>query len=217
MLPALSLVTFTWGNVSGIDRENGVVVIKPSGVEYDALHPDDMVAVDFLTGEKLPGETLNPSSDTATHLLLYRAFPGIFGVTHTHSRWATVMSQSGLSVPAYGTTHADHFYGAVPCTRALTADEIDGDYERNTGKVIAETFSDKNPLDIPAVLVKSHGPFTWGDSPKKSVENAAVLEEVCFMAWHNRMLNPIITPVPQKLLDKHYLRKHGEAAYYGQK
>ncbi|MBE6890170.1 MAG: L-ribulose-5-phosphate 4-epimerase [Ruminococcaceae bacterium] len=215
-LPKHGLVTFTWGNVSGIDREKGLIVIKPSGVEYDIMTPDDMVVVDLKTGERVEGE-LNPSSDTPTHLVLYRAFPNIGGVVHTHSRWATIYSQAGRGIPALGTTHADYFYGEIPCTRRMTPEEIAGAYEEETGNVIVETFSGKQPDDIPAVLVNSHGPFAWGTDPANAVHNAVVLEELAFMAWHNQMVNPNIKPMQQELMDKHYLRKHGENAYYGQK
>ena len=175
LLPAHGLVTFTWGNVSGIDREKGLVVIKPSGVAYEGMRPEDMVVVDLQTGERVEGE-LNPSSDTPTHLELYRNFLNIQGVVHTHSRWATIFSQAGRGIPAYGTTQGDYFYGEIPCTRAMTDEEIKGEYELNTGKVIVETFADRNPDDMPAVLVKSHGPFTWGTSPENAVHNAVVLE-----------------------------------------
>ena len=181
-LPAHGLVVFTWGNVSGIDRESGLFVIKPSGVEYDKLRPEDMVVMD-LNGNKVEGE-LNPSSDTPTHLELYRNFSEIGGIVHTHSCWATIWAQSGRDIPAYGTTHGDYFYGAVPCTRAMTPDEIHGEYELETGKVIVETFQDKKPSDIPAVLVKSHGPFTWGKDCFEAVHNSVVLEELAMMAWH---------------------------------
>lgn len=215
-LPKHGLVTFTWGNVSGIDREKGLVVIKPSGVEYDAMSPEDMVVVDLKTGERVEGE-LNPSSDTPTHLVLYRAFPNIGGVVHTHSRWATVYSQAGRGIPPLGTTHADYFYGEIPCTRRMTSEEIGGEYELETGNVIVETFNGKSADDIPAVLVNSHGPFTWGTDPANAVHNAVVLEELAFMAWHNQIVNPQIKPMQQELMDKHYLRKHGANAYYGQK
>ena len=215
-LPKHGLVTFTWGNVSGIDREKGLVVIKPSGVEYDVMTPDDMVVVDLKTGERVEGE-LNPSSDTPTHLVLYRAFPNIGGIVHTHSRWATIYSQAGRGIPALGTTHADYFYGEIPCTRRMTPEEIAGEYELETGNVIVETFNGKQPDDIPAVLVNSHGPFTWGTDPDNAVHNAVVLEELAFMAWHNQIVNPQIKPMQQELMDKHYLRKHGANAYYGQK
>ena len=212
-LPKRNLVTYTWGNVSGIDRESGLVVIKPSGVEYEDLKPEDLVVLN-LDGEVVEGD-LNPSSDLATHLALYKAFPKIGGVTHTHSRWATIYSQAGISVPALGTTHADHFYGAVPITRKLTAEEIAGNYEAETGNVIVETFENLDPMAIPGVLVHSHGPFTWGKNAMKSVENAIVLEEVAFMARNTLLLNPNAS-IQQELLDKHYLRKHGANAYYGQ-
>lgn len=213
-LPRMGLVTFTWGNVSGIDRDRGLVVIKPSGVAYDELTPDCMVVVN-LTGEVVEGN-YKPSSDTPTHLRLYEAFPGIGGVTHTHSTWATTFAQAGLPLEAYGTTHADYFHGAVPCARALTADEINGDYEWETGGVIMEAFEGIDPLSIPGVLVKSHGPFTWGLTPLESVHNAAVLEAVAQMGAVSRLLTPGLPPVEQALLDKHYLRKHGKDAYYGQ-
>lgn len=216
LLPKYNLVTFTWGNVSGVDRENGLMVIKPSGVEYDAMKPEDMVVVDLKTGKKVEGR-LNPSSDTDTHCALYNAFPNIKGVVHTHSRWATVFAQSGMGIPALGTTHGDYFYGEIPCTRKMTPEEIGGKYELETGNVIIETFNGKSPDDIPSVLVHSHGPFCWGKDPFNAVHNAVVLEEIAFMAWHNLMLNPDIPPMQQELLDKHYLRKHGANAYYGQK
>ncbi len=216
LLPKYGLITFTWGNVSGIDREKGLVVIKPSGVEYDVMTPEDMVVVDLATGERVEGK-LNPSSDTPTHLVLYRSFPNIGGVVHTHSRWATVYSQSGKGIPALGTTHADYFYGEIPCTRKMTPEEIGGAYEHETGNVIVETFNGKPADDIPAVLVHSHGPFTWGTDPHNAVHNAVVLEELAFMAWHNQMMDPAIPPMQQELMDKHYLRKHGANAYYGQK
>ncbi len=216
LLPKYQLVTFTWGNVSGIDRETGLMAIKPSGIEYDQLTPEDMVLVDVATGKKAEGKW-NPSSDTATHCELYRSFPDLGGIVHTHSRWATVFSQAGKGVPALGTTHGDYFYGEIPCTRKMTAEEIAGEYELNTGKVIVETFSGKNAKDIPSVLVHSHGPFSWGTDPKNAVHNAVVLEELCFMAWHDLMLDPKLPPMQQELLDKHYLRKHGANAYYGQR
>lgn len=215
LLPAHGLVTFTWGNVSGIDREQGLVVIKPSGVDYDGMKPSDMVVVDLATGKTVEGD-LNPSSDTPTHLELYRNFPNIKGVVHTHSRWATIFAQSLREIPAYGTTQGDYFYGEIPCTRLMTAEEIGGEYELNTGKVIVETFAGRNPDDMPAVLVASHGPFTWGSSPENAVHNAVVLEEVAMMALHTEMLGNR-KPMQQELLDKHYLRKHGANAYYGQK
>lgn len=215
LLPRHGLVTFTWGNVSGVDREQGLMVIKPSGVEYDDLRPEDMVVVDLETGERTEGR-LNPSSDTDTHLALYRAFPHIGGVVHTHSRWATIYAQAGRSIPALGTTHGDYFYGEIPCTRKMTPDEIRGRYELETGNVIVETFRDKAPDDIPAVLVHSHAPFCWGKDPLDAVHNAVVLEEIAFMAWHNQMMDPAVPVMQQELLDKHYLRKHGANAYYGQ-
>lgn len=215
LLPKYDLVTFTWGNVSGYDPESGIMAIKPSGVEYESLTPEKIVLVDVNSGKRVEGD-LNPSSDTDTHAELYRSFPGIGGIVHTHSRWATIFSQLGKSVPALGTTHADHFYGPVPCTRKLTPSEIAGSYELETGRVIAETFSGKSYLDIPAVLVHSHGPFTWGKDAQSAVECAVVLEEVCFMAWHCLCLDPQIPDMQPELLSKHYLRKHGENAYYGQ-
>ena len=216
LLPKHNLVTFTWGNVSGVDREKGLMVIKPSGVEYDTMTADDMVVVDLKTGKKVEGD-LNPSSDTDTHVVLYNAFPEIGGIVHTHSRWATAFAQAGRGIPALGTTHGDYFYGEIPCTRKMTPDEIGGKYELETGNVIVETFKDKQPNDIPAVLVHSHGPFTWGTNPKNAVHNAVVLEEVAFMAWHALQMRPDLPPMQQELLDKHYLRKHGANAYYGQK
>ena len=216
LLPKHNLVTFTWGNVSGVDREKGLMVIKPSGVEYATMTAEDMVVVDLKTGKKVEGD-LNPSSDTDTHVVLYNAFPEIGGIVHTHSRWATSFAQAGRGIPALGTTHGDYFYGEIPCTRKMTPDEIGGKYELETGNVIVETFKDKQPNDIPAVLVHSHGPFTWGTDPKNAVHNAVVLEEVAFMAWHALQMRPDLPPMQQELLDKHYLRKHGANAYYGQK
>lgn len=215
MLPKYGLITFTWGNVSGIDRESGLVVIKPSGVEYDEMTADDMVVVN-LDGEVVEGK-LNPSSDTPTHVELYKAFPQIGGIVHTHSRWATIFSQAGQDVPALGTTHGDYFYGSIPCTRKMTPEEISGAYEKETGTVIIETFEGKSANDIPAVLVNSHGPFAWGKNPKEAVHNAVVLEECAMMAWHTINLAGGVLPMQQELLDKHYLRKHGANAYYGQK
>ena len=215
-LPAHGLVTFTWGNVSGVDRASGLMVIKPSGVSYDALSPDDMSVIELETGRQVEG-ALSPSSDTETHLELYRSFAYIGGVVHTHSRWATIYAQAGRGIPPLGTTHADYFYGEIPCTRALTAEEIAGNYERETGRVIAETFQARNADDIPAVLVHSHGPFCWGDTPEKSVFTAEVLAQVAYMAWHNQMMEPALPQIPQELLDKHFLRKHGPDAYYGQR
>lgn len=215
-LPKLGLVTFTWGNVSGIDRERGLVVIKPSGVEYDVMTPEDMVVVSLATGERVEGRW-KPSSDTPTHLVLYRAFPDCGGIVHTHSRWATSFAQAGLGIQPLGTTQGDYFYGEIPCTREMTPAEIAGAYEEETGNVIVETFANQNPAQIPAVLVHSHGPFTWGCDAAEAVHNAAVLEEVSFMNFHSLQLNPGQTRMQQELLDKHYLRKHGKNAYYGQK
>lgn len=217
LLPKYGLVTFTWGNVSGIDREKGLIVIKPSGVEYDGMRPEDMVVVD-MDGSIVEGR-YKPSSDTPTHAALYRAFPALGGIVHTHSRWATSFAQAGRGIPAYGTTQGDYFYGEVPCTRAMTAAEIGGEYERETGNVIVETFEQRgiDPAQVPAALVRSHGPFSWGTDPENAVHNAVVLEEVAFMAFHALALKPDLAPMPQELLDKHYLRKHGPGAYYGQK
>lgn len=216
LLPKYGLITFTWGNVSGVDREQGLMVIKPSGVEYDTMRAEDMVVVDLKTGKKVEGE-LNPSSDTDTHVVLYNAFPEIGGIVHTHSRWATTFAQAGRGIPALGTTHGDYFYGEIPCTRKMTPAEIGGRYEWETGNVIVETFQDKSAKDIPAVLVHSHGPFCWGTDPKNAVHNAVVLEEVAFMGWHALQMHSDLPPMQQELLDKHYLRKHGANAYYGQK
>jgi len=214
-LPRHGLVTFTWGNVSGVDRDLGLMVIKPSGVSYEEMGPDDMVVVSLATGETVEGKW-KPSSDTATHVALYNAFPNIGGIVHTHSRWATSWAQAGRSIPAYGTTHGDYFYGPIPCTRKMTPEEIGGDYERETGNVIVETFVGKDADHIPAVLVHSHGPFAWGTNPMDAVHNAVVLEELAFMAFHTEMLTPGMPSMQQELLDKHYLRKHGKNAYYGQ-
>lgn len=214
LLPKYSLVTFTWGNVSGIDRESGLFVIKPSGVEYEKLTPDDMVVVD-LNGKKVEGR-FNPSSDTPTHLEIYKAFPNIGGIVHTHSSYATSWAQSGLNIPCYGTTHADYIYGDVPCLRCLTKEEIDENYETNTGLLIADYFKDKDYEAVPCVLCKNHGPFTWGKNPHEAVHNAVVLEEVAKMAYRTRLINPEVKPAPQELMDKHYYRKHGANAYYGQ-
>ncbi|MCR4670940.1 MAG: L-ribulose-5-phosphate 4-epimerase [Saccharofermentans sp.] len=214
LLPKFGLVTFTWGNVSGIDREKGLVVIKPSGVEYDSMTADDMVVVD-LDGNVVEGKW-KPSSDTPTHVVLYKAFPNIGGVVHTHSRWAVSFAQAGRAIPAMGTTQGDYFYGDIPCTRPMTDEEIMGEYEKETGKVIVETFKDKDPDAIPGVNVYSHGPFTWGTDPANAVHNAVVMEEVAFMDYHALMLNPGFSGMQQTLLDKHYLRKHGANAYYGQ-
>jgi len=215
LLPKHGLITFTWGNVSGIDREQGLVVIKPSGVSYDVMKTDDMVVVDLKTGKTVEG-SLKPSSDTPTHLELYKAFPNIGGVVHTHSRWATTFAQAGRGIMALGTTQGDYFYGEIPCTRKMTKAEIEGEYEKETGTVIIETFQGKDPDAIPAVLVHSHGPFTWGVDAVDAVHNAVVLEEVAFMNFHTMMLEPNIPSMQQELLDKHYLRKHGANAYYGQ-
>ena len=213
-LPKYGLVTFTWGNVSAIDRESGLVVIKPSGVDYDVMAAEDMVIVD-LEGRVVEGKW-KASSDTPTHLVLYKAFPNIGGIVHTHSRNAASWAQAGMDIPALGTTHGDYFYGDIPCTRKMTPDEIAGEYEKETGNVIVETFKGKNPDDIPAVLVNSHGPFTWGSDAENAVHNAVVLEELAFMAFQAKMLNPGLTAMQSELLDKHYLRKHGANAYYGQ-
>ena len=216
-LPKYGLVTFTWGNVSGVDREKGLMVIKPSGVEYDNMTPDDMVVVSLATGERVEGKS-KPSSDTATHIALYNAFPNIRGVVHTHTRWATSWAQAGKSINAYGTTHGDYFYGTIPCTRKMTPAEIGGEYELETGNVIIETFKDRSidPDQVPAVLVCSHGPFAWGTDPHNAVHNSVVLEELAFMAFHTEAMTPGISSMQQELLDKHYLRKHGKNAYYGQ-
>ncbi len=215
LLPKHGLVTFTWGNVSGIDREKGLVVIKPSGVPYETMKRDDMVVVELETGKVVDGE-LKPSSDTPTHLELYKAFPNIGGIVHTHSRWATSFAQAGRGIAALGTTHGDYFYGEIPCTRKMTEAEIQAEYEKETGTVIIETFKDKNPDAIPGVVVYSHGPFAWGKDAMDAVHNAVVMEEVAFMNIQTMLLNPNIGPMQQELLDKHYLRKHGANAYYGQ-
>lgn len=216
-LPKHNLVTFTWGNVSAIDRASGRVAIKPSGVDYDVMSLDDIVVLDLASGRVVEGSK-KPSSDTATHLALYRAFETIGGIVHTHSRHATIWAQSGLDLPAWGTTHADYFYGSIPCTRLMTAQEIAEDYEHNTGEVIIETFRsrDISPAAVPAVLVNAHGPFAWGSSAEDAVHNAVVLEEVAYMGIFSRQLTPGILNMQQVLLDKHYLRKHGANAYYGQ-
>lgn len=214
-LPRHGLVTFTWGNVSGIDRKKGLFVIKPSGVEYDKLRPEHMVVVD-LEGNKVEGY-LNPSSDTPTHLELYKAFPECGGIVHTHSSWATSFAQACKGIPAFGTTHADYFYGEIPATRLMTKEEIEGEYEKNTGLVIIETFKDKDPMAIPGVLVSNHGPFAWGTDANNAVHNAVVMEEVAKMALRAMQLSPGLPQISQAILDKHYLRKHGANAYYGQK
>ncbi|MCD8327149.1 MAG: L-ribulose-5-phosphate 4-epimerase [Lachnospiraceae bacterium] len=216
-LPRHGLVTFTWGNVSAIDRERGLFVIKPSGVEYEKLTPGDMVVVD-LDGNVVEGH-FKPSSDTPTHLELYKAFPQIGGIVHTHSSYATSWAQSGRSIPCYGTTHADYIYGEVPCVRCLTAEEIAENYEKNTGLLIVSEFQrmGKDPEAVPAVLCKNHGPFAWGKDAKEAVHNAVVLEEVAKMAYRTELINPEVAPAPQELQDKHYYRKHGANAYYGQR
>lgn len=216
-LPKRKLVTYTWGNVSGIAREKGLFVIKPSGVDYDVLRPSDMVVMD-LQGNQVEG-TLNPSSDTKTHLVLYNAFPSIGGIVHTHSPYAVAWAQAGEDLPCYGTTHADYFYGSIPCARHLTHQELDEDYERNTGMTIVETFRERriDPKAVPAVLCYSHGPFTWGKDADQAVYHSVVLEECAKMGIFTRILNPNAAPAPQRMQDKHYLRKHGPNAYYGQK
>ena len=216
-LPRRGLVTYTWGNVSGIDRERSLVVIKPSGVSYEDLTPDMLVVLD-LNGNRIEG-SLNPSSDTKTHLELYKAYPALGGVVHTHSTYAVAFAQARRDLPALGTTHADYFSGPVPCTRELTPAEVDEDYERNTGKVIVETFSARgiDPVYVPGVLCASHGPFTWGKDPAQAVYHAVVLEEVARMALLTLTIDPTAAPAPQHVLDKHFLRKHGPGAYYGQK
>jgi L-ribulose-5-phosphate 4-epimerase len=213
-LPKYRLVTFTWGNVSGIDREKGRVVIKPSGVPYEELKLEDLVVLD-LEGNVIEGK-LKPSSDTPTHLALYNAFPSIGGIVHTHSSWATSWAQAGRSIPALGTTHADYFYGEVPCTRKMTAAEIEGAYELDTGNVIVETFKDLNPAQVPGVLVNCHAPFSWGNDPHNALHNAVVLEEVAKIAYRTFVLQPTVEAMDQTLLDRHFLRKHGAMAYYGQ-
>ena len=215
-LPKYGMVTFTWGNVSAIDRKRGLVAIKPSGVPYENMLPEHMVVVD-MTGKVVQG-TCRPSSDTATHLEIYREFPSVGGVVHTHSRWATAWAQTGKGIPALGTTHADYFYGEIPCARSLNREEIDTDYELNTGRVIVQTFRELgiDPTAVPGVLVSGHGPFAWGRDAHDAVHNSVVLEEVAMMALQTMQLKPDIPPIDQALLDKHYLRKHGKDAYYGQ-
>ncbi|NMM64631.1 L-ribulose-5-phosphate 4-epimerase [Clostridium sp. P21] len=217
MLPKYGLVTLTWGNVSGIDREKGLIVIKPSGVEYTNMKASDMVVVD-LDGNVVEGD-LNPSSDTPTHIVLYKKFTDIKGVVHTHSPWATSFAQAGICIKAAGTTHADYFYGDIPVTPQMTAGEINTEYEKQTGDVIVRTFKDNDidPNNVPAVLVNDHGPFTWGTDPENAVHNALVLEEVAKMTYHSLQLNPHNIRMKQVLLDKHFKRKHGKNAYYGQK
>ncbi len=213
-LPKRGLITYTWGNVSGIDRETGYFVIKPSGVDYDLLKPEDMVVMD-LEGNKIEGH-LNPSSDTPTHIELYKAYPEIGGVVHTHSPWATSWAQAGRYIPCYGTTHADYFYGDIPCARLLTENEIEENYEKNTGLVIVETIGDENPLFVPGILCSNHGPFTWGKDAHDAVHNAVVLEEVAKMASCTESINKNSSKAPQSMQDKHFMRKHGPNAYYGQ-
>jgi L-ribulose-5-phosphate 4-epimerase len=215
LLPKYGLVTFTWGNVSGIDRESGCFVIKPSGVEYENLSPEDMVVVD-LKGNVVEG-SLNPSSDTPTHLELYKAFPKIGAVVHTHSSWATSWAQAGRGIPCYGTTHADYMYGEIPCLRCLSEEEINDAYEINTGRLITEYYKEKDYMAVPACLCKNHGPFAWGKDAKEAVHHSVVLEEVAKMAARCEQINPDVKPAPRELLDKHYMRKHGTNAYYGQK
>ena len=213
-LPRRGLVTYTWGNVSGICREQGLVVIKPSGVSYDEMKADDMVVVD-LEGNVVEGG-LRPSSDTPTHLALYRAWPEVGGIVHTHSTYATVWAQARMGIPCLGTTHADYFYGEIPCTRPLTETEIAGKYEEESGNVIVKAFAQRDPLSMPGALVAGHGPFTWGKDPAEAVHNSVVLEQVALMALFTVSLAPDIDAIPQALLDKHFLRKHGAGAYYGQ-
>jgi L-ribulose-5-phosphate 4-epimerase len=214
-LPQYGLVTFTWGNVSGIDRQRGLVAIKPSGVAYDGMTADDIVVVD-LSGNVVEGQW-RPSSDTATHLALYRRYPTLGGVVHTHSCHATAWAQAGLAIPALGTTHADYFHGDIPCTRPLTAEEVQGKYEHNTGEVIIETMGNNEPLHTPGIIVWQHGPFAWGKSADEAVHNAVVMEEVAKMAWMARGINPQLKPIDPWLMEKHFSRKHGPNAYYGQK
>jgi len=216
-LPRRGLVTYTWGNVSGIDRESGLVIIKPSGVNYEELTPDKLVVLD-LEGNVVEGN-LNPSSDTKTHLELYKAYPELGGIVHTHSPYAVAWAQAGMDIPCYGTTHADYFYGPVPCARSLTLEEVEADYERSTGEVIIETFSQRgiNPVHVPAVICRNHGPFTWGKNAAQAVYHAVVLEEVARMALLTAQLAPQVGPAPQYLQDKHFMRKHGPNATYGQK
>ena len=214
-LPKRGLVVYTWGNVYGIDRDKGLVVIKPSGVSYEGMGVKDLVVTD-LEGNVVEGH-YRPSSDLATHLELYKGFEHVGGIVHTHSSWATIWAQAGRSIPALGTTHADYFYGPIPCTRRMTDEEIKGQYELVTGSLILETFKDIDPIHMPGVLVNNHGPFSWGKDPMEAVHNAVVLEELAKMAYHTISLSPDIGPISKSLLDKHFLRKHGEGAYYGQK
>lgn len=216
LLPKHGLVTFTWGNVSGMDADSGLFVIKPSGVDYEVMTPDDMVVMD-LDGNKIEGD-YNPSSDTPTHLELYKAFPEIGGIVHTHSSYATSFAQAGRDIPCYGTTHADYIYGPVPCFRCLTKGEIEDAYEANTGHLIVNEFirRDLDVMSVPACLCKNHGPFIWGKDCMDAVHNAVVLEEVAKMAMWTELINPQVKPAPQELMDKHYYRKHGANAYYGQ-
>ncbi|MDF2472576.1 MAG: L-ribulose 5-phosphate 4-epimerase [Lachnospiraceae bacterium] len=215
-LPLRKLVTYTWGNVSGFDKTTGYLVIKPSGIDYEMLTPDDMVVID-LDGNQIEGK-YRPSSDTPTHIEIYKAYKdiGIGGIVHTHSQWATQWAQAGRSIPNYGTTQADYFYGDIPCARSLTAEEIEGEYEKNTGLVIIETLGSHNPLHVPGILCTNHGPFTWGKDAAEAVHNSVVLEEVAKMAFFTEQMNPNVKRTPEVLLDKHFLRKHGEGAYYGQ-
>lgn len=213
-LPRYGLVTFTWGNVSAIDRERGLVVIKPSGIAYEHMKPDDMVVVD-VQGNRVEGQW-RPSSDTATHLELYRCYPQLGGVVHTHSTHATAWAQAGLAIPALGTTHADYFFGDIPCTRALSEEEVREEYELNTGKVIVETLGKSNPLHTPGMVVYQHGPFAWGKDAADAVHNAVVMEEVARMAWIACGINPALKPIDNYLMNKHFMRKHGPNAYYGQ-
>lgn len=216
LLPKHGLVTFTWGNVSEIDRKAGVIAIKPSGVDYDKMKAEDIVILD-LDGNKVEGK-LKPSSDAPTHVVLYKAFADVGGIVHTHSAYATSWAQAGMGIPCYGTTHADYFYGTIPCARSLTAEEIENEYEKNTGLVIVETFNEqgKDPVAVPGVLCVNHGPFSWGKDCFEAVHNAVVLEEVAKMALRARLINPSIGEAPQTIQDKHYFRKHGKNAYYGQ-
>lgn len=214
-LAKYNLATLTWGNVSGIDRDSGLFVIKPSGIAYECIQPKDLVVIELCSGKVVEG-ACQPSVDTDTHLTLYRAFPQIGGISHTHSRWATAWAQAGRNIPVYGTTHADYFCGEILCTRSMTAAEIFGAYEQETGNLIVETLRGGSPLQNPAVLVHSHGPFTWGNDPHEAVVHAVALEELAFMAFHTEQLNPEAQAISQALRDKHSLRKHGKTAYYGQ-